>query len=299
MLEQQGIYNDFSPELRRKIEEKVDSYGKKMRIKFDVAKPNPDPVKYNGPTIYPFLYTLDPKTFKITDPYEKREGKQKVKNVGIVKEIDDKGAVKSFSCVRVSERMKGILELDLEVPEQYEMAMYAMVHPKLTEGMFADKQKNAVISIIDENKLATEQRALRSAKLKASVYAEKMSDKEVVEFANAMNWDSTEDMGIIRNKIEDLAENEPAAFNDLVQNDKMKFQAVVKQALDNKIISYDPIGNKILWVSTTQPIAQLGTEEDKNEVEKAALWFQLGGDNATKAFKKIESLLGSKQTKLI
>jgi len=294
MLQQQGIYNDFTDELRAEIDKKIEGFGKKMRIKFDISKPNPDPAKYNGNTIYPFLYTLDPKTFKITDPYEKRPGKQKVKNVGIVDKINEKGDVASFKCVRISERMKGVLELDLTVPEQLEMAEYVLLHPKLKEGKYMDSQKIQMISIIDENKYATEQRTLRSAKTQALNFAMQMSEKQVVEFADAMNWDSTEEMSIIRNKIEDLAEHTPDIFNDLVKDEKMKFQAVVKQAFDNKIISYDPTGNRIIWVSTTQPIAQLGTDLDKNEVERAALWFQLGGENATKAFEKIKSLMGNK-----
>lgn len=294
MLQQQGIYNDFTDELRAEIDKKIEGFGKKMRIKFDISKPNPDPAKYNGNTIYPFLYTLDPKTFKITDPYEKRPGKQKVKNVGIVDKINEKGDVASFKCVRISERMKGVLELDLTVPEQLEMAEYVLLHPKLKEGKYMDSQKIQMISIIDENKYATEQRTLRSAKTQALNFAMQMSEKQVVEFADAMNWDSTEEMSIIRNKIEDLAEHTPDIFNDLVKDEKMKFQAVVKQAFDNKIISYDPTGNRIIWVSTTQPIAQLGTDLDKNEVERAALWFQLGGENATKAFEKVKSLMGNK-----
>lgn len=294
MLQQQGIYNDFTDELRAEIDKKIEGFGKKMRIKFDISKPNPDPAKYNGNTIYPFLYTLDPKTFKITDPYEKRPGKQKVKNVGIVDKINEKGDVASFKCVRISERMKGVLELDLTVPEQLEMAEYVLLHPKLKEGKYMDSQKIQMISIIDENKYATEQRTLRSAKTQALNFAMQMSEKQVVEFADAMNWDSTEEMSIIRNKIEDLAEHTPDIFNDLVKDEKMKFQAVVKQAFDNKVISYDPTGNRIIWVSTTQPIAQLGTDLDKNEVERAALWFQLGGENATKAFEKVKSLMGNK-----
>jgi len=289
MLQQQGIYNDLTDELRAEIDKKSEGYGKKMRVKFDIEKTNPDPAKYNGATIYPFLYTLDPKTFKITDPYEKRPGKQKVKNIGIVDKINEKGGVASFKCVRISERMRGVLELDLTVPEQLEMAEYILIHPKLKEGKFLDGQKIQMLSIIDESKLAVEQRSVRGAKLEAGIYAAKMSDKDVVDFSNAMNWDSTQEMSILRNQIEDMAEHTPDIFNDLVRDEKMKFQSIVKQAFDNKIISYDPIGNKIIWVSTTQPIAQLGNEEDKNEVERAALYFRLGGDNATKAFDKIKS----------
>ncbi len=297
MLAQQGIYNDFSPELRKELEAQVESFGKRMRVKFDIAKPNPDPQKYNGAIIYPFTYTLDPKTFKVTDPYEKREGKQKVKSVGIIKTLktDATSNVEtSFFCIRLNERVRGVLDLDLEVPEQAEQAMYVLIHPKLAGGKFADKQKTPVMSIVNEAAFAKEQRTNRTAKKLATDYAFTMSEQDVMDFADAMNWER-EDEGILRNKIEELAETTPAAFNDLVKGELLKVQAVVKKALDNKIISYDPLGNRVLWVSTGQPLAQLSGEEDKNEVQKIALWFHVGGDQAKKAFDKVKSLMGSKE----
>lgn len=296
MLEQQGIYNDLSPKLREELEKRINDFGKSVRFKFNIEKPNPDPLKYNGALIYPFTYTLDPKVFQITDPYETREGKQKVKTIGIINKLKEDGkTAESFKCVRINERFKGVLYYDLEDIDQREFTALLLLHPKLVDGKFKDKNKIPVFSIINETKLATEQRTLRSAKLIALNYAEKMSDQDVVDFADAMggdnSWDSTQDPSILRNKIEELAENTPAAFNELVKDEKMKFQTVVKQAFDNNIISYDPTANQIVWVSTTQAIAVLGTNMDKNEVVRAAEFFQLGGDKATKAFEKIKSLL--------
>ncbi len=296
MLEHQGNYNDLSPKLREELEARVNGFGKSVRFKFNIEKPNPDPLKYNGALIYPFTYTLDPKVFQITDPYETREGKQKVKSIAIINKMKEDGkTAESFKCVRINERFKGVLYYDLEDIDQRELTAYLLLHPKLIEGKFADKNKIPVFSIINETKLATEQRTLRSAKLIAGNYAAKMSDQEVVDFADAMGgdntWDSTQDLGVLRNKIEELAEQSPDIFNDLVKSDKMQFQTVVKQALDNHIISYDPSGNKITWVSTSQPIAVLSSDLEKNEVERAAEWFQLGGEKATKAFEKVKSLL--------
>ena len=47
-LENFAHYNDLSPKLRQELEDKVASFGKSVRYKFDIAKPNPDPTKYNG-----------------------------------------------------------------------------------------------------------------------------------------------------------------------------------------------------------------------------------------------------------
>lgn len=301
MLEQQGIYNDISPKLRNEIEDQVSSFGKTVRFKFNIGNPNPDPTKYNGAIIYPFLWTLDPKTFQITDPYEDRPGKQKVKRIGIINKITQNSEGReteiSFKSVKVSERFKGTMFYDLEAIEQQEYVAYLLLHPKLSGGKFFDKQRIPMFSVIDATKLAKEERGVRSAKLIALNYVAKMTETEISNFADAMSWDSTEDIEILRNKVEDMAEHTPEGFNDLVKDDKMKFQAVVKQALDNKIISYDPNTNKIVWVSTLQPIMQLSSDMEKNEVERAASWFQLGGEQSLKVFEKIKSLM-SKGVKL-
>jgi hypothetical protein len=47
-LENFAHFNDISPKLRLELERKVESFGKRVRYKFDIAKPNPDPEKYNG-----------------------------------------------------------------------------------------------------------------------------------------------------------------------------------------------------------------------------------------------------------
>ena len=88
MLEKVGKFNDLSPKLRSILEEKVKSFGKKVRFKFEIARQNPDPEKKNGAVIYPFLYTLDPIVFDIVDTNEDvkekgRETAQRVKKAGI------------------------------------------------------------------------------------------------------------------------------------------------------------------------------------------------------------------------
>jgi len=292
MLEQQGKYNDLSDKLRAEIEERVAGFGKSVRFKFKIDQPNPDPFKYNGPIIFPFIYTLDPKVFQITDPYEDRPGKQKVKTIALIDKLSEGEKTESrFKSIKISEKSRGVLYYDLESIEQQEFAAYCLLHPKLEGGRFMDKGRLPIFSIVDERKLATEQREERGERKKAMDFAERMSDKEVVDFADAMNWDSTKDAGILRNEIEDLAEHTPKIFNDLVSNEKMEYQAVVKQAFDNNVISYDPIGNQVTYVSTSQVISVLSSDMNKSEVERAAEWFQFGGNNAQKAYNKVKSLL--------
>lgn len=293
LLEQVAHYNDLSPELRNKLTERIRGFGKSVRYKFDISNPNPDKSFYNGvKTIYPHLYTLDPSVFNITDPYEKREGKSKSKKIALVEGQDDKGVVNKFRKVRIAGKFEGILKLELEEGnEHWYMAIFLELHPKLAGGDFADKGKRQIISRIDEQAAAKQTRIERSARVKALNAAQSMSDKELVDFADAMMWDSSLDPEVLRNDVEALAENNPEFFNDLVKGETVKLQALVRQAMNKDIIAYDPVEFKFTWKGNSQPITVLSPVGDKTEVQKLAEFLQLGGEQATAVLKKLQSLV--------
>lgn len=291
MLEQVGLFNDLSPELRTQLDNKVSSFGKRVRYKFKISNPNPDPEKKNGPIIWPFMYTLDPRTFSIVDPNEKRTGKQKLKRIGMVEKINDKGEPEKFKRVRVNGRDAGIVDFDLENIEDIEQVMYLELHPKLTGGMFADKNKAQVFERIDEKKLNAEKRTERTLRLEALNAAQNMSEKEVVEFADAMSWDSTQEPDLIRGMIEEMAETTPDFFTDLIAGKKVEYQSAVKQALDKRIISFDPAEYSFTWAENNQVITVLSPSQDKTEVEKFALWLSTNGSKADAVYKKIKNLI--------
>jgi len=291
LIQQVAHFNDLSPKLRKEIEDKVKGFGKTVRYKFDISNPNPDPTFVNGKVLWPTLYTLDPAVFNINDPHEDRDGKSKSKRIAIVEGVDEKGMPNRFKKVRVHGRRNGILLLNLETEEDFATAVFLELHPKLTNGKFFDRTKKQVVSRIDEVANATEQRTLRTAKVKAMNAAQQMSDQDRVSFADAMMWDSTQDPSVIGNMIEELAETDPVFFNDLIEGKNIEFQAVVKQALDRQVIGFDLAAWKFFWHSNQQPITVVSPVGDKNHVEKMAEWFQIGGKNADEAYKKIKSLI--------
>lgn len=292
-LEQIGHWNDLSPKLREELNEKIKGFGKRVKYKFNISHDNPDPEKVNGSTIWPFIYTLDPVSFRITDPYEKREGKSSTKQIGMINELDEKGLPKSFFKFRVSERHKGVVILDLENnPHDVMECMFLELHPKLTDGMFKDKTRQPIFSRVDEAKDAKEGREKRETRLKAMDAARNMSDKEVTEFAVAMLWDESEEVPTLRNQVEDLAEKDPQVFTDLIKSKNIEYQAVIKKALDKQIIAYNPADFKFIWCSTQQAIASLGVNlQDKNHVERFAEWLQINGQKSEEIYRKIKSLV--------
>jgi len=288
-LEPVAHYNNLSAKLREEIEAKLKGFGKSVRYKFEISKPNPDPAKYNGDTVWPNRYTLDPAVWDITDPYEVA-GKSKSKKIGIVEAVDENGKPNRFRKIRVMAPQKGVLILDLENQEDYYTAFALELHPKLIGGRFEDKNAYRVVTRIDENAEAETKRKERTARKKALDAAESMEDADIVNFADAMMWDSGEPANILRNKVEELAETDPEFFNDLIEKKEIQVRALVKQALDKRIITHDPVENKFMWASNMQLITALPVSLTANHVQQFAEWLVVGGTKAEEVHKKIKEL---------
>ena len=289
MLQQVSHWNDFSPKLRQKLEDKLKSFGKTVKYKFDIAHIDPSP-ENKGALLYPQLYTLGPVTFKITDNEEDRKDKSKWKDVGMVKDTDKDGKPSSFHFLTVSKRHKGVIEYNLDVEIDAMMVCYIELHQKLNGGMFEVPTMHRIISRIDEKKDAIEGRKLRNAKAKSLSAATNMKDNEVKDFAAGMTWDENQDIELLRNQVEALAETNPPLFNDLVGSKKLEIQATLKRALDNGIISINPAQHQFLFTSNQQIIASLGESvDDKNEIERFADWIS-SSTKGDEIYKKIKSL---------
>ena len=288
-LEPVAHYNNLSAKLREEIEAKLKGFGKSVRYKFEISKPNPDPAKYNGDTVWPNRYTLDPAVWDVTDPYEVA-GKSKSKKIGIIEAVDENGKPNRFRKIRVMAPQKGVLILDLENQDDYYTAFALELHPKLIGGKFEDKNAYRVVTRIDENAEAETKRKERTARKKALDAAESMEDADIVNFADAMMWDSGEPANILRNKVEELAETDPEFFNDLIEKKEIQVRALVKQALDKRIITHDPVENKFMWASNMQLITALPVSLTANHVQQFAEWLVVGGAKAEEVHKKIKEL---------
>lgn len=297
MLEKIGTWNDITEELRAELEKKVDLMGTRIRMKFHISHPNPDPEKFNGPIVWPSSYTLDPVTFRINDPYEKRPGKSKSKLIGLIDEVGDKNGVEvpnTFHRVRVLTRHVGMLTFDPTNQSDRYFLMYLLLHPKLKLGQFLDKNKKQMFEFVDEKKEAIEGRERRNTKAKALHTATSMSQGQIAEFASAMTWDETEDPDLLRNKVEELAEINPEMFTDLINGKQVEYQSVIKRALDKLIIGYNPSEQHFIWPQNQQVFATLTpTLTEKNPVERLAEWVMTGGQKNEEVFKKIKALVKS------
>lgn len=294
MLEQVAHFNDLSPKLKEKLEKKIAGFGKSVIYKFNIAKPDPHPDN-RGKTIYPGLFTLGPVKFTITDKDEDRPGKSKQKTIALVKDdsLDDKGVPTAFNKVKVWDFQQGIVRLDLENnPEDIKTCVLMELHPKLNGGMFQNTTVLPVFSRTDELAEAKANRSTRKIKAEAMYAAQEFTDQEIRDFVCGMNWDETDDIDVLREKVEALAETDSASFTKTANSPTFHYKATVKRAFDKQIILYIPVENKVIWGSNQQPIAILDRMEgdEKNEVDRFAEYLILA-KNGEEIYKKIKALL--------
>lgn len=292
MLQKHGHFNDISPKLWEELSAKIKALGKKVKFKFNISHENPDPEKYDGKVIYPNMYTLDPRTYRIVDPYEERQGVSKSKEIGLVNKIDREGIPESFHRVRVTFREAGIKEFKPEESyDDFEFVMYLLMHPKLKNGRFQSPDKTSIFELIDEQADAKLRKDRRDARVKALNVVREMDELKVTEFADAMLWDTTIDIDLLKDQVEELAESNPDFFNDLVKGKSIEYQAVIKKALDKQIIGFDPGEYKYIWRSSNQILTVLSPTGEKNHVEKLSDWLQTGGQKSDEIYKRIKGLV--------
>jgi hypothetical protein len=185
-----------------------------------------------------------------------------------------------------------ILTLNIEENrDDFYMAMLLELHPKNKGSKFVSKTLYPVIARIDENAAARGARTERSERLKALNVAQGMSDAELIDFADAMQWDSSEDIEILRNKAEELADNNPIYFNDFVQGKTVEYQSLVKQAMNKGLISFNHGDYSFVWTGNQQVITNLPPTGQKTEIQKMSEWMQTSGNKGDDFYKKLKSLV--------
>lgn len=290
MLDQIGtkpIYNNLSPQLRDQLEKRAQEAGRYVKYKFAIARRNPDQeLKTGGDYLYPLRWALTPVTFNITDPHDRSR-----KRIALVDKLKEFGApADGFRRVRLDEQFKGVLTLDMEDMMDQDVFIYLELHPKLEGGMFRDNNEMAVFKHIDDIKEAKTSLTAMENRANAMFVTTQMTTEQIKDFACAMGWDESQDIAIIREKVMELADKDPQWFKEFVDHKSIEYRAVIKRALDNGILAWQPVENKIVWGSNNQTVAILDRCEDGKVLERMSDWV-MTSKNGQEVYTKIKGIL--------
>lgn len=285
-------YNIISPKLREKLNQARKEAGKVVKYKFYIAHKNPDGEQRASPElIYPMTYTLTPIKFSVLDP-----GDGLMKEIGLTHGKERQfGDIEDyvFRRVQVHERQQGLLSLDLSDPEQIEKFEYLEMHPKMEGGMFRDQRSPAMFVRIDELRESKTRLRDRETRSQALYVATKLTEDEIRSFAAGMNWEETQDLDILRDKVTNLADKDPDFFRKYLDDPKTEFKTTTKRAMDAGIISWIPVENKFIWATNGVTIALLERADGSDFLDRMADWF-MSHKNGPDTMKKLRGLLAGK-----
>lgn len=274
MLEQIGtkiVYNNLSDHLRKVLEDKANEAGRYVKYKFAIARKNPDlETRAGGEYLYPQRWALSPVSFDIIDP-----GDNKRKKIGLVTRLREYGHPDDgFRRIYLDEAWRGILRLDMTNKDDRDTFCYLELHPKLESGLFRDTNMPPIFSRIDEVRQAKKSLTDRENRANAMFAATSMSAKEIQDFACAMGWDEHQDIDILRDNVLELADKDHVFFRNFINDKSIEYRSVIKRAIDNSIIAFQPVESKFVWVTNGQTIAVLDRCEDNKVLDRMSDWVQ-------------------------
>jgi hypothetical protein len=195
-----------------------------------------------------------------------------------------------FRRIVLDEQYRGILTLDMEHQPDQDAFMFLEMHPKLEGGKFRDNNEMAVFSRIDDLKEAKTALTSKQNRANAMFVATQMTAAEVKDFACAMGWSETDELEIIRNNILEIADNDPEWFKNFLNNKSLEYRAVVKRAMDNNLIAWQPVESKFVWVSNGQTIATLDRVENNKVLDRMSDWI-VSSKNGHEVYNKLKAML--------
>lgn len=228
------LFNNVSPELVKSTKLKP---GEKVVYRILNIQRNPmDPTKWAIPSI-----KAVPPVDQIYD-----EKAQEYVDIAAVRTVDPKGE-HSFHEIHFYGNQGGMLVLnggraaDQEIHSYLSLCNYNASNPN------RDTTKEAIFEFVDESARSEKERKNRNLKREALNAAYDLSGDEVKNFIAALGQDDTRPMDVLRNQLESMADSDPKAFLDLINNKQASMKAVINRAVSKGVILFDSESSRYTW----------------------------------------------------
>jgi hypothetical protein len=110
-----------------------------------------------------------------------------------------------------------------------------------------DTNKEIIFERVDEEAKAEKQSRTRNIRREALNAAADLSPEQVKDFAAALGKDDTKPVKVLRNELEELADNDPQTFMDLINNKQAVMKATINRAINKGVIIYDQEQSRFEW----------------------------------------------------
>lgn len=107
------------------------------------------------------------------------------------------------------------------------------------------------------------------------IYVKDMSKAELIMFSKNLQWDTVgvKD-NVLRNRLKSFILKKPGTFSEMFKNrPKIEMLAFIKEAMEQKIIMFNPLENKYTFTGTGKDIATFTRMDGKETIEQFADWM--------------------------
>ena len=178
--------------------------------------------------------------------------------------------------------LSGDKRRDAEMYQYLELTNYNASNPNRVDD------SRVIFERVDPAKKAESKRKERNAKRTAINMAAEMSASDVRNFASSMGWDESQDLVVLRDKVEEFAETKPSQFVKQVKNKQNEIKALVNRATKAKAIKFDTKTNSWTWVDSAEVICSVSRGSARVE---GLVTFLVENPNGAEVMKSLKTAL--------
>lgn len=228
------MFNNISPEL---LAPTLLKKGEQAIYKIVGIQPDPmNPGKWSMPAAKNV-----PPTDQIWD-----ETKQEYIDIAAVKTFDQEGN-HTFHDIFFYGNQGGHIILRAGNAVDQELHSYLMICNYNGSNPNRDTTKEIYFELVDEKAKSIAESKVRNLKREALNASADLSPEEVKTYTAARGQDDTRPVEVLRNELENLADVDPKAFLDLIENKQAIMKATLNRAVKKGVIVFDEQQSKYSW----------------------------------------------------
>lgn len=203
--------------------------------------------------------------------------------------IMGKDSVEAYGVLNVPDTNRGVFVLHEGIMDEEEIYDVIELLNENASNPHRDKSVNPLFERVDEVSLSKGKVAQRNLRIEMLKYIDILDPLEKRLLYAANNGGFDDDLDVVTDKLQELAEKDPAWFKAMVESRITPVKAIVKQALEKGHVQYDAQTNRYLWVATQETIASLDRVEGVAPVQQFAEWLDTSknGETITKQMKNL------------
>jgi ribosomal protein L20 len=228
------LFNDISPELINKTKLKPG-----QQVVYRVHGITPDPMN-PGKWAIPSSKNVPP-TDQIWDPI-----KEEYIEIAAVRSVSPDGN-HTFHDIYFFGNQGGHMILlggravDQEIHSYMSLCNYNGSNPD------RDTSKEIYFELVDESAKSDKERKQRNLKREALNAAADLSPEDVRNYIAALGQEDSGKIEVLRNRLEDMADNDPSGFLDLINNKQAVMKATLNRAVNKGVILFDSEQSRFTW----------------------------------------------------